>query len=78
MAAQQPWIPPDPGARAVHDERDYDYYWSVAGLDIPIPRWLAEIIDVPLVVRFEIFLVGVCTGLLLALAAVLIAFFSAT
>ena len=78
MAAHPPWIPSGPGARAVHDEGDYDYYWSVAGFDIPIPRWLAEIIEVPLIVRFEIFFVGVCTGLLLALAAVLIAFFSAT
>jgi len=63
--------------RAYDDDGDYAYYWTLAGLDIPIPRWLAEIVDVPLVVRWEIFLVGLVTGLVLAAAVVGIAFFSA-
>lgn len=70
--------PPRGASRAYDDDGDYDYFWSVAGLDIPVPRWLAEILDVPLVVRWEIFLVGVCTGLVVAAITVLVAFLSAT
>lgn len=68
-----------PGARArvIDDEDDYDYYWSAGGIDFRIPRWLGEILDVPLLVRWEIFLFGVCVGLILAALAVLIAFYSA-
>ncbi len=71
--------PPSRGSpRAYDDDGDYEYYWSLAGIDIPIPHWLAEIVDVPLIVRCEIFLIGVCCGLVIAALAVLIAFLSAT
>ena len=59
------------------DEVEYEYVWSGGGLDIPVPKWMAEILDVPLFVRFELFLLGVCTGLILAAIAVFAAFFSA-
>jgi hypothetical protein len=36
-----------------------------------------EIIEVPLIVRWEIFLVGVCTGLVLAAVVVIVSFLSA-
>ena len=72
--------PPQSLSRAhgvIDDDGDYEYYWSVGGADFRIPQWLAEILDVPLIVRWEIFLVGFCSGLVVAAAAVLIAFFSA-
>lgn len=77
MAMHSPQPPSHRPPRAFDDDGDYQYYWSFVGLDIPIPRWLAEIVDVPLIVRWEIFLVGVCTGLVIAAAAVLVAFLSA-
>ena len=76
--ASNPLFPPTkPPPRVIDDDGDYEYYWTGAGVDIPIPRWLAEILDVPLVVRWELFLIGVCTGLILAALAVLIAFAAA-
>ena len=66
-----------PSTHVVDDDEDYDYYWSAGGVEFRIPRWLGEILDVPLLVRWEIFLFGVCTGLILAALAVLIAFYSA-
>lgn len=68
---------PDVRARVIDDDDDYDYFWSAGGIDFRIPRWLGEILDVPLLVRWEIFLFGVCVGLILAALAVLIAFYSA-
>lgn len=59
------------------DDEDYEYFWSAGGVEFRIPRWLGEILDVPLLVRWELFLFGVCTGLILAALAVLIAFYSA-
>lgn len=56
---------------------DYEYFWSGGGLEFRIPRWLGEIIEVPLLVRLEVFLFGVCTGLILAALSVLVAFYSA-
>jgi hypothetical protein len=70
-------LPPPDGPRAFDDDGDYEYVWTIGGVDVPIPRWLAEIVEVPLIVRWEIFLVGVCTGLILALAVVIVAMFSA-
>lgn len=70
-------IPSQPAPRVIDDDGDYEYFWSSGGLDFRIPRWLAEIIEVPLIVRMEIFMVGVCTGLILAAIAVAIAFYSA-
>ncbi len=67
----------DPPSHVIDDDEDYEYYWSAGGVDFRIPRWLAEIVDVPLVVRWELFLIGVCVGLILAALAVLIAFASA-
>lgn len=61
----------------VTDDDDYQYYWSSAGVDIPIPRWLGEIVEVPLAVRLEIFFVGVCVGLIIAAIAVLVGYFAA-
>lgn len=75
MVADTP--PPGASRGPQVDDGDYEYYWSVGGADFRIPRALAEILDVPFVVRLEIFLVGVCSGLLLAALAVLIAYFSA-
>lgn len=72
--------PPDPYAparRVAADEGDYDYFWSRGGVDIPIPRWLAEIVEVPLMVRLEIFLAGICTGLVVAAVAALVGFYVA-
>lgn len=77
MALETP-VRSDPPPRVIDDDDDYEYFWSSnAGTEIPIPRWLAEILDVPMIVRVEIFLVGVCTGLIIAAVAVLVAFFSA-
>lgn len=69
--------PPQPAPRVVDDNDDYEYFWSSGGVDFRIPRWLAEIVEVPLMVRIEIFMVGVCTGLIVAAIAVAIAFYSA-
>lgn len=66
-----------PSAPAGLADDDYEYFWSAGGAEFRIPRWLGEIIEVPLVVRLEVFLFGVCTGLILAALAVLIAFYSA-
>lgn len=63
--------------RVIDDDGDYEYYWSRGDVDVPIPRWLAEIVDVPGIVRLEIFLIGVCTGLIVAALALLIAFWVA-
>lgn len=63
--------------RVNDDDDDYEYFWSAGGVEFRIPRWLGEILEVPLVVRWELFLFGVCTGLILAALAVLIAFYSA-
>ncbi|MFP5364528.1 MAG: hypothetical protein ACLGI5_17565 [Thermoleophilia bacterium] len=73
-----PELPSTPPGRVVDDDGDYEYYWSAGGLDFRVPRWLAEILDVPLIVRWELFLVGLCTGLVIAAVTVLIAFLSAT
>ena len=59
------------------DEEDYEYYWSAGGIEFRIPRWLGEMLDVPRAIRWELFLIGVCTGLALAALAILIAFYSA-
>ncbi|HEV2059889.1 MAG TPA: hypothetical protein VGR11_11070 [Solirubrobacteraceae bacterium] len=56
---------------------DYEYFWSAGGVEFRIPRWLGEIIEVPLLVRLEVFLFGVCTGLILAALSVVVAFYSA-
>lgn len=66
---------PSAPQRLVDD--DYEYFWSAGGVEFRIPRWLGEIIEVPLVVRLEVFLFGVCTGLILAALSVLVAFYSA-
>lgn len=76
--AYDPYQPPSRPPRAYDDDGDYQYYWSFVGLDIPIPHWLAEIMDVPLIVRWEIFLIGLCAGLVIAAFAVFVAFISAT
>lgn len=76
-ASPDPPNQPDPPPRVVDDDDDFDYYWSGGGLDIPIPRWLAEILDVPLMVRWELFLVGFCAGLIVAAITVVISFYSA-
>lgn len=70
-------VPPQPAPRIVDDDGDYEYFWSSGGVDFRIPRWLAEIVEVPLMVRIEIFMVGLCTGLIVAAVAVAIAFYSA-
>lgn len=71
-----PGLPDSPTRPPRLDDDDYEYFWSAAGAEFRIPRWLGEIIEVPLVVRLEIFLFGVCTGLILAALAVLIGFYS--
>jgi hypothetical protein len=53
---------------------DYAYFWSRGDLEIPIPRWLAEIMDVPFGVRMEILCIGICTGLILAAVTLLAGF----
>ena len=70
-------IESEPTPRVIDDDDDYEYFWSGGGLEIRIPRWLAEIVDVPLIVRIEIFMIGVCSGLVVAALAVVIAFYSA-
>ncbi len=77
MPGYSPAVGVDQDTYVVDDDGDYQYYWSGGGLEIPIPRWLAEIVDVPLIVRLEIFLFGVCAGLVIAALAVVIAFYSA-
>ncbi len=72
-----PSIPSQSAPRVIDDDDDYEYFWSGGGLEFRIPRWLAEIVDVPLIVRMEIFMIGVCSGLILAAIVVAIAFFSA-
>jgi len=77
MPTISPPVPYTDASRVVDDDDDYTYFWSCGGLDVPIPRWLAEIVDVPLILRLEIFLVGFCTGLVVAAVTLLIAFFVA-
>lgn len=78
MAVNPQQLPPGQATRHIDDDSDYSYYWSFGDVDVPIPRWLAEILDVPLIVRWELFLFGFCAGLIAAAVAVLIAFFSAS
>jgi hypothetical protein len=68
--------PPHAPPPVADDDGDYRYYWSGAGVDVPIPRWLAEIVEIPFMVRFEIFVVGVCTGLIIGALAVLIGYYA--
>jgi len=77
MPTISPPVPYTDAPRVVDDEEDYEYFWSLGGADFRIPRWLAEIVDVPLILRLEIFLIGVCTGLVLAAIVLLIAFYVA-
>jgi len=77
MPTMTPPAPYTPAGRVVDDETEYQYYWSRGGVDIPIPRWLAEIMDVPFMVRLEIFFIGLCLGLVIAALAFVIGFFSA-
>lgn len=68
---------PGPYAPVVHDDGDYEYFWTRGEHDIRVPRWMAEILDVPLMVRLELFLGGVCVGLVLAATTLLVAFYLA-
>ena len=78
MASQLPHYPTTPTTPWVaDDDDDYDYYWTGGGIEFPIPRWLAEIIDVPAIVRWEIFMIGFVVGLIVAAFVVLIAVASA-
>ncbi len=77
MSTVSPPIPYAPSPSTVADDDDYDYFCTVGGLDVPIPHWLAEILEVPAMVRVEIFLFGLCTGLILAAVAVLLAVYFA-
>lgn len=77
MPSISPPAPYTTAPRVIDDDADYEYFWSRGGVDVPIPRWLAEIVDVPGIVRLEIFLIGVCTGLVVAAVALLIAFWVA-
>ncbi len=61
----------------VDDDDDYSYVWSAGALEIPIPRWLAEIMEVNVWVRLELLLIGFCMGLIVAVVAVLIGFSAA-
>ncbi|MDQ3722138.1 MAG: hypothetical protein M3376_03515 [Actinomycetota bacterium] len=67
---------PVPHAQQVDDD-DYEYVWSAGGLDLPLPRWLADIVDVQPMVRLEIFLFGLCAGLVIALITLFAAFYFA-
>ena len=59
------------------DDDDYDYVWSAGALEVPVPRWLAEIIEVNIWVRLELLLIGFCLGLIVAMVAVVIGFSAA-
>ncbi len=59
------------------DDDDFDYVWSAGSLEVPIPRWLAEIIEVNIWVRLELLLIGFCIGLIVAMVAVIIGFSAA-
>ena len=72
-----PGLPDSPTAPQPLVDDEYEYFWSAGGVEFRIPRWLGEIIEVPLVVRVEVFLFGVCTGLILAALAVVVGFYSA-
>lgn len=74
MPTLSPPFPSTPPQGIVEDDGDFEYFYSLGGVDIPIPRWLAEIVDVPTIVRVEIFLIGVCTGLILAALALFVSF----
>lgn len=57
------------------DDGDYDYVCTIGGIDVPVPHWLAEIIDVPRIVLVEIFLIGLCSGLVIAASTLLLAIY---
>jgi hypothetical protein len=59
----------------VIDDGAYDYFFTLGSVDVPIPQWLAEIVDVPLIVRFELFLFGFCSGLIIAATTLLLAIY---
>jgi len=63
--------------RSSTDDSDYEYVWSAGDFELPIPRWLAEILEIPLMVRLEIFMIGAIVGLVVAGAAVLIGMYAA-
>lgn len=63
--------------RDVGDDDDFSYVWSAGDLEIPIPRWLAEIMEVNVWVRLELVLIGFCLGLIVAMVAVIIGFSAA-
>ncbi|HUR85874.1 MAG TPA: hypothetical protein VMY78_11050 [Solirubrobacteraceae bacterium] len=66
-----------PAPYSPHDDEDFSYVWSAGSLEIPIPRWLAEIMEVYVWVRLELLLIGFCAGLIVAMVAVLIGFSAA-
>ena len=66
-----PAFEPAPARVADDGTREYDYFWSRGDLDIRIPRWVAEIMEVPAIVRLEIFMFGLCIGLCVAAGAIL-------
>lgn len=70
-------LPSGSHPRVFDEDADYEYFWSPGGLDIRIPRWIAEIMDVPFLVRLEILLGGVIIGLVLACAGMLVGFYLA-
>jgi hypothetical protein len=54
------------GRGADRDEfGDYDYYWGA----VRVPRWLAEILDVPWRQQLDILLFGFVIGLIVAALA---------
>ncbi len=77
MSAISPPAPYATPGGGTDDDDDFDYVWSRGGVDLPVPRWLGELLDVPFAVRLELVLIGVCIGLVIAAVAVVVGFYSA-
>lgn len=56
---------------------EYEYVWSVGGIDRAVPDWLVELLEHPSARQLEMFLFGAMTGLILSALAVLIGFYVA-
>ncbi|HVF80142.1 MAG TPA: hypothetical protein VNA28_17750 [Solirubrobacteraceae bacterium] len=61
--------------QVIDDPGDDDWVWSCAGIDIPVPHWLAEILAVQPMVRLEILLIGICCGLIIGATALFLAIY---
>jgi hypothetical protein len=56
------------------DDVDYQYFWTRGDVDVPIPLWIAEILELRRGLAVELFLAGLFVGIVVVGLAVLVGF----